>query len=48
MGGKADESFFFEIQKERVAKEAYNIGDSHAVGKVLEATRAAYNLALRI
>ncbi|EPF32312.1 hypothetical protein HMPREF9194_00308 [Treponema maltophilum ATCC 51939] len=48
MGGKADESFFFEIQKERVAKEAYNIGDSHAAGRVLEATRAAYHLALRI
>lgn len=48
MGGKADETFFFEIQKERVAKEAYNIGDSHAAGRVLEATRAAYNLALRI
>lgn len=48
MGGRADETLFFEAQKERVAQELYNIGDSNRAGKVLEASRAAYNLATRI
>ena len=48
MGGRADESLFFEAQKKHVAKELYNIGDSNRSGRVLEATRAAYNLATRI
>lgn len=28
MGGKADETFFFEAGEEHLAKEIYNIGDS--------------------
>ena len=48
MGGRADESLFFEAQKDRVAKELYNIGDSNRVGRVLEGIRAAYNLATKI
>lgn len=48
LGGRADQSLFFELQKERAAKEIYNIGDSYAAGRVLEAARAAYRLALRI
>lgn len=48
MGGRADESMSFEAQKEHVASEIYNIGDSLRAGRVLEANRAAYNLALRI
>ncbi|NLC04845.1 MAG: FAD-dependent oxidoreductase [Tissierellia bacterium] len=48
MGGRADESLFFEAQKDRVAKELYNIGDSNRVGRVLEGSRAAYNLATKI
>ena len=48
MGGKADESFFFEAGKELTAKELYNIGDSSKAGRVLEAVRAAYHLAVRI
>lgn len=48
MGGRADESAFFEAQKENVASELYNIGDSSRAGRILEATRAAYNLAVRI
>lgn len=48
MGGRADETMFFEAQKQHVAPELYNIGDSHRAGRVLEASRAAYNLATRI
>ncbi len=48
MGGRADESLFFEAQKDHVAKELYNIGDSNRVGRVLEGIRAAYNLATKI
>lgn len=48
MGGRADESPFYEAQKEKVAPELYNIGDSFIGGKVHEATKAAYRLAIRI
>ena len=48
LGGRADETLFFEMQRERVANEIYNIGDNFKAGSVLEATRAAYNLAVRI
>lgn len=45
MGGRADEAQFLEGQKEHVAPEVYNIGDSFFMSRVLEANRAAYNLA---
>lgn len=48
MGGRAKEIMFFEAQKLHVAPEIYNIGDSAKAGRVLEASRAAYNLASRI
>ena len=48
MGGRADESLYFQAQKDFVAKEVYNIGDSHRAGRVLEGSRAAYNLARKI
>lgn len=48
MGGRADETMFFEAQKLNIAPELYNIGDSAKAGRVLEASRSAYNLALRI
>lgn len=48
MGGKADEEMYFEAQRLHIAKEIYNIGDSLKPGRVLEASRAAYNLASRI
>ncbi len=48
MGGRADETMFFNAQKNHIAKEVYNIGDSNRAGRILEATRAAYNLASRI
>ena len=48
MGGKPDDSAYLEAQKERVAPELYNIGDSFSAGRVLEACRAAYALSTRI
>lgn len=48
MGGRADEKMYFEAMKSHVAPEIYNIGDSSRPGRVLEANRAAYNLAARI
>ncbi|MDD3840633.1 MAG: FAD-dependent oxidoreductase [Clostridia bacterium] len=48
VGNKPDDRLFFEAQKEKVASEIYNIGDSFQAGKVLEATRAANALARRI
>lgn len=48
MGGRADEVFFFEAQKARVAEELCNIGDSSKAGRVLEASRAAFALAAKI
>lgn len=48
IGGKSDEGMYFEAQRLHAAPEIYNIGDSFKAGRVLEASRAAYNLALRI
>ena len=48
MGGRANETMFFEAQKLHIAPELYNIGDSAKAGRILEASRAAYNLASRI
>ena len=48
IGGRADEQPFLEAQALRVAPEIYDIGDSFHAGRVLEANRAAYNLACRI
>jgi 2-enoate reductase len=48
MGGKPDDAAYLEAQKELVAPELYNIGDSFSAGRVLEACRAAYALSTRI
>ena len=48
MGGKPDDAAYLEGQKEMVAPELYNIGDSFSAGRVLEACRAAYALSTRI
>ncbi|PWM44029.1 MAG: enoate reductase [Clostridiales bacterium] len=48
MGGKPDDELFFACQRNNISKELYNIGDSFSVGKVLEATRGAYRLAISI
>ncbi len=47
-GGKPKDHLFYEVQKENIAPELYNIGDSFSGGKVLEATRAANALGRRI
>jgi 2-enoate reductase len=48
VGGKPDDETYLSAQAAHVAPELYNIGDSFAAGRVLEATRAAYALASRI
>lgn len=48
IGEKPQAALYFEAQAKRIAPELYNIGDSFSPGKVLEAVRAAYNLALKI
>ncbi|MEG0751881.1 MAG: FAD-dependent oxidoreductase [Oscillospiraceae bacterium] len=48
MGGRPDDTLYNEALGSNTASELFNIGDSFAAGKVLEATRAAYNLAARI
>ncbi len=47
-GGKSDDSLYFETLKQRSAPEIYNIGDSFAPGRILEAVRAAYRLGITI
>ena len=48
MGGRADDRFYFDAVSKHVALEIHNIGDSFKAARVLEATRAAYRLALEI
>lgn len=48
LGGKADDTLYQRAQALHVSPELYNIGDSFAGGKVLEATRAAYAVASHI
>lgn len=47
-GGREDASLFLEAQRNLIAPELYQIGDSFAPGKVLEAVRAAYTLGSKI
>lgn len=48
MGGRPDDSLYFALQEAHASPEIYNIGDSFAAGRVLEANRAAYNLAVKL
>lgn len=48
MGGKPDADIFYQAQQKRIAPELHNIGDSFEGGLILQATRAAYRLALRL
>ncbi len=48
MGGRADDRMFLSAQQANIAPEIYNIGDSFNAGRVLEANRAAYRLAMQI
>ncbi len=45
-GGRPNESFFHEIQEKCNTKAVYNLGDSFKGGKVFEATKSGYLLAL--
>ncbi|MDR1948477.1 MAG: NAD(P)/FAD-dependent oxidoreductase [Spirochaetaceae bacterium] len=47
-GGIPEDALYFAALRERAAPAIYNIGDSFAAGKVLEATRAAYRLGLAL
>ena len=47
-GGRPDDTLYFEAQRLHAADEIYNIGDSFHVGKVHEAVRSAYALALSL
>ena len=47
MGGRPDDAAYFEALAANAAPEIYNIGDSFAGGRVLEANRAAFRLAAR-
>ena len=48
MGGRPDTALFHQALADNAAPEIYNIGDSFAAGRVLEANRAAYRLAVQI
>ena len=48
MGGRPDDALYVEALQNTVAPEIYNIGDSFAGGRVLEANRAAFRLSQRI
>jgi 2-enoate reductase len=47
-GGIPDDSLYLEAMRENAAPELYNIGDSFSAGKVLEANRSAYRLAMQL
>jgi 2-enoate reductase len=47
-GGNPDNSLYLEALANNAAPELYNIGDSFSAGKILEANRAAYRLAMQI
>ncbi|MEG1166325.1 MAG: FAD-dependent oxidoreductase, partial [Oscillospiraceae bacterium] len=48
MGGRPDEALYLAALSSNAAPEVCNIGDSFAAGRVLEAARAAYRLAMDI
>jgi len=47
-GGIPDDELYLSALRENTAPELYSIGDSFSAGKILEATRAAYRLAVQI
>ena len=48
LGGGADDKLYYDVVKANIAKEVFNIGDSHKAGRVLEANRSAFSLARKI
>ena len=47
-GGRPNEALFLELQKELNTVEVYNLGDSFKGGKIFEATKSGYALALSL
>jgi len=47
-GGVPDTGLYREALAGNIAPEVYNIGDSFSAGKILEANRAAYRLAMQL
>lgn len=47
-GGRPNEALFLELQDKYNTKEVYNLGDSFKGGKVFEATKSGYALALNL
>lgn len=47
-GTKPNNELYYELVKENVAKEIYNIGDSNKPGKIFTATKSAYFKAMSI
>jgi 2-enoate reductase len=47
-GGVPDNGLYLEAVANTIAPELYKIGDSSSAGKILEANRAAYRLALQL
>lgn len=47
-GGRSDDELFLNMQAELNDKEVYNIGDSFHGGKVFEATKSGYAMALNL
>ena len=48
LGGRPDQTLYYDVIKAKIAPEVLNIGDSERAGRVLEAARAAYRMAVRI
>ncbi len=47
-GAKSENQYYYDCVKDYVAAEIYNIGDSSRAGKVAEAVRAGYRLAMSL
>ena len=47
-GGRPNEALFLDLQKKFAEKEVYNLGDSFKGGKIFEATKSGYALALSL
>ena len=48
LGFKPNNQLYYQALSQRVAQEVFCIGDSYKPGKVLEAVRSAYALAMNI
>ena len=48
LGYRSENNLYYNALNERVAKEIYNLGDSFKPGKVVDAVRCAYALAMEV